>query len=54
MIFFVDSEFPLATGMARNFAFRVVRDKIFSSTFLFVMASMSAFSDNGNNFPITI
>jgi len=35
--------------MTRNFAFRVVREKIFSSTFFFVMVGMSAFSENGNN-----
>jgi len=51
---FVDSEFLLAIGMARNFAFRVGRDTIFSSTFFFVMVGMSAFSENGNNSLTTI
>ena len=46
---FLFSEFLLAIGMTRNFAFRVVREKIFSSTFFFVMVGMSAFSENGNN-----
>ena len=51
---FVDSEFLLANGMARIFAFRVVRDIIFSSTFFFVTVGMSAFSGNGNNYLKTI
>jgi len=51
---FVDFEFLLAIGMVRNFAFRVVIDKRFSSTFFFVMVGMCAFSDNGNNSLTTI
>jgi len=52
-ILFVDSEFLLDI-VARNFAIRVVRAKIFSSTFFFVMVGMSAISDNGNNSLTTI
>jgi len=53
MIFF--SLIPnFAIGTVPNFAFRVVRDKIFSLTSFFVMVGLSALSENGNDSLTTI